>query len=255
MKRSTSGTPGRNFGWPTTEGMFDSSQYPAFTAPFHTYLHSSELGQGVCIIGGVFCNSQTLTFPACFDGDYFFSDFQQNSWIRRLDLETRYVSDFAWLFNSPVDLDFDAQGRLLLLIGGKLTRIEYATPPQECRTPEIVTINATDTAPGIGFGAVLALSGDTVVVALLFVDTANGIEAGAAFVFIRNGQNWIQQAMRPPPMTLLETGSECQWPSQDTSHRSGAPWNDGENINHAGAVYGVHAQWGRLDSELKTDLA
>ncbi|HKS38875.1 MAG TPA: Ig-like domain-containing protein [Verrucomicrobiae bacterium] len=52
---------------------------------------------------------------------------------------------------------------------------------------------ASDAARSAQFGNAVALSGDTLVVGA-HSDGANGVSAGAAYVFVRSGTTWIQQA-------------------------------------------------------------
>ena len=50
------------------------------------------------------------------------------------------------------------------------------------------------------FGARLAISGDTAVVGAYAEDTPDGVNAGAAYVFVRSGSAWtLQQKLRPEP--------------------------------------------------------
>jgi hypothetical protein len=51
----------------------------------------------------------------------------------------------------------------------------------------------SDPAPGQQFGAALAMDGDTIVVGA-YLDNAHGRNAGAAYVFTRSGNRWIQRA-------------------------------------------------------------
>src|SRR5438552_15319286 len=44
------------------------------------------------------------------------------------------------------------------------------------------------------FGFAVALNGDTAVIGAPLADTVNGANAGAAYVFVRNGTTWTQQA-------------------------------------------------------------
>src|SRR5436853_86790 len=64
--------PGRNFGWPTTEGTFNQATYPNFTEPVLAYNHSED----VAITGGVFYSPAVAQFPAQYQGKYFYSQFQ-----------------------------------------------------------------------------------------------------------------------------------------------------------------------------------
>lgn len=79
-------TGGKNFGWPTTEGVFNATTYPTLTNPIYTYPHGSGDGKGCAITGGTFFYPTTATnYPSDFVGWYFFQDLC-NSWINTLDL-------------------------------------------------------------------------------------------------------------------------------------------------------------------------
>jgi hypothetical protein len=56
------------------------------------------------------------------------------------------------------------------------------------------TLRADDAAADKGFGYSVAVAGDTVVVGSLFDDGLGGIDQGSAYVFVRNGTSWSQQA-------------------------------------------------------------
>ncbi len=71
---------GRNFGWPTTEGSFNSSSFPQFTNPVYSYAHSGGAPTGCAITGGTFYNPTSPTFPASYVGKYFFADYC-SGWI------------------------------------------------------------------------------------------------------------------------------------------------------------------------------
>lgn len=53
---------------------------------------------------------------------------------------------------------------------------------------------ANDSAVNDGFGAEVSLSGDTALVGAPFDDHALGLDAGSAYVFVRSGTTWTQQA-------------------------------------------------------------
>ena len=52
-------------------------------------------GPECAITGGAFYNPTTVQFPADHVGDYFFADFC-GDWIRKLDIATGTVTDFAF---------------------------------------------------------------------------------------------------------------------------------------------------------------
>jgi hypothetical protein len=57
---------------------------------------------------------------------------------------------------------------------------------------------ATGGAPFDGFGVSVAISGDTAIIGAPFDDVAGGHAAGTAFVFVRGGTTWTQQAQLLP---------------------------------------------------------
>ncbi len=74
---------GRNFGWPTKEGMCTSG-CTGFTNPIYVYATNRDAsppnGQGCAINGGTFLNSTGSNWPATYHGKYFFLDYC-GSWI------------------------------------------------------------------------------------------------------------------------------------------------------------------------------
>lgn len=102
---------GANFGWPNTEG---STNDPAFKTPFHAYNHAN----GQCAItGGDFYNPAGAGFPSEYTGDYFFADYCAG-WIKRIDLSTKTVSNFASGISSPTDIKTGNDGALYYIQRG-----------------------------------------------------------------------------------------------------------------------------------------
>jgi glucose/arabinose dehydrogenase len=124
------GQPGRNFGWPTTEGKFSSSTYPQFTNPVFAYAHSGTTPSGCAITGGTFFNPVSSTFPASYVGKYFFADYCGN-WIYYIDpANPNTASQFAGSLSAPVDLKVGPDGALYYLSrgGGRVGKIRPTTP-------------------------------------------------------------------------------------------------------------------------------
>lgn len=111
------GGPGRNFGWPTTEGDFAQSGNPSFTRPFYTYDHGGTEPNGIAITGGAFYNPPTQQFPSSYAGDYFFSDYGSGT-IWSIDTASKSVTTFATGVSAVVDLKVGASGSLYYLDRG-----------------------------------------------------------------------------------------------------------------------------------------
>lgn len=161
------GISGSNYGWPTTEG---ETNNPSFRSPLCAYPHESNLLNsapcvltpqttsvlGCAITGGVFYNPTTQMYPDDFVGDYLFTDYC-NDWIKRYDIATDTVLDFAsslpWY---TVDLEVAADGSVYYLSRGGggtdsgLYRITYNgsgnLPPTITQHPTNRTVAEGETA-------------------------------------------------------------------------------------------------------------
>ncbi len=87
---------GRNFGWPTTEGMFNQATHPNLSNPIYAYAHGSGDAIGCAIVGGAYVSPSNTNYPANYRGRYFFQDFC-NNWINTIDVSapTTTRSTFA----------------------------------------------------------------------------------------------------------------------------------------------------------------
>jgi glucose/arabinose dehydrogenase len=98
------GTAGANYGWPVAEhGPTPDSR---FQGPLHSYPQAS-------ISGGDFAPPD-LAWPDPYRGRYFFADFV-HGWIKTRDPQGE-IDSFATGFRRPVDLRFDRDGKLWVLI-------------------------------------------------------------------------------------------------------------------------------------------
>ncbi len=73
-----------------------------------------------------------------------------------------------------------------------------------CDPQELAELIATDVFARDSFGYAVALDGDTVVIGAPYYDhyyTGGPYEAGAAYVFVRSGSTWVQQARLEPSDT------------------------------------------------------
>jgi glucose/arabinose dehydrogenase len=106
---------GRNFGWPTTEGFFNSSSFPLFTNPVYNYAHGGGSPSGCAITGGTFYNPSSPTFPASYLGKYFFADYC-SGWIYYINpASPSTATPFASGIPAPVDLKVGPDGALYYL--------------------------------------------------------------------------------------------------------------------------------------------
>lgn len=143
------GVAGSNYGWPHAEGADESgTPNPAFRYPIFSYFHS----QGCAIIGSAFYTPDTLTFPAEYHGQYFFSDYcgvdvappnqnVPNGWISRIDPAAPLqptqggqgsFPHFADGLVAPVDIRIGNDGALYYLerppgAPGAVYRLQYGS--------------------------------------------------------------------------------------------------------------------------------
>ena len=142
------GVAGANYGWPTSEGPVNCTS-AGFTCPLYAYDHS----QGCAITGGVFYNPASPSFPASYDGKYFFAEYCGN-WIKLIDPDappaTNAAATFATGISSPVDLRVGADGSLYYLArgAGSVGRIQYTAgqPPAITQQPVAQTVSTGATA-------------------------------------------------------------------------------------------------------------
>jgi hypothetical protein len=155
---------------------------------------------------------------------------------------------------------FDANGALLsawLEVDGRRVRIcvDDAMAQYPILVDPIVQgayIKASNTDAGDSFGRSIAASGDTVVVGALWEDSAavgvNGAQSnvsgfsnsGAAYVFVRSGSTWVQQAYLKASNTGLNDGFGDSVAISGDTVVVGAPREDGEGSSSAsssGAAY------------------
>ena len=110
--------PGRNFGWPSTEGAFNPGMFPQFTNPVYSYAHSGPAPTGCAITGGAFYNPPVSTFPQPYVGNI---SSQSSARAGFIDPDPANPGDgdpFAENISSPVDLEGRA-GCIAVLPGAR----------------------------------------------------------------------------------------------------------------------------------------
>ena len=96
---------------------------------------------------------------------------------------------------------------------------------------------ASDSAAIDLFGSAVAISGDTVLVGSPYDDTTAGVDVGSAYVFVRSGSTWSQQAKLTASDAL--TNDNFGWAvsiSGDTA-LIGAPSGDSAAVPDTGSAY------------------
>lgn len=137
--------PGRNFGWPATEGDFNAATYPTYTKPVYSYSHASGDGTGCAITGGVFFHPSTTNYPASYFDRYFIQDLC-GAWINVLDVSSDAVrSSFATgVPGNALALTTGVDGNLYFLSrnSNAVYKIVFsnATTPYIIQDPEPATI-------------------------------------------------------------------------------------------------------------------
>ena len=111
------GFAGANYGWPSTEGDFNPSQFPNYTPPVYAYSHD----EGCSIVGGTFYPQLNGQFPSQYAGKYFFQDFCSGKMYYLDPANPAAVSTFATDIEFPIDLTVDSEGSLYYLSRGDRT--------------------------------------------------------------------------------------------------------------------------------------
>lgn len=140
-------TGGKNFGWPTTEGVFNPATYPTLTNPVYAYAHGAGDGKGCAITGGTFFSPSVTNYPATYAGTYFFQELC-NDWINYIDISGSSAVRYPFatsLGGDGLSLTTGNDGNLYYLSrsAGVLYRIIYntTTAPFITSQPADVSVN------------------------------------------------------------------------------------------------------------------
>jgi glucose/arabinose dehydrogenase len=187
------GLAGANYGWPTIEGPSPAGNV-SFTYPLDWYSHTGGAFTGCAIIGAAFYNPTSATFPADYQGKYFFGDYC-GGFIRRMTPPVPMATppatdtDFATGISSLVDLRVASNGDLYYLSQGDgLVRVHY-TGPAILTNPVDQTVIEGQTAT---FSVVA--SGDAI---LSYQWQRDGLDVGGA----------TNPSYTTPTTTLADTGA------------------------------------------------
>lgn len=140
--------PGRNFGWPNSEGPSDDLTH---TDPVYAYPHPEFDEKDTCtmcgyaITGGTFLSSANSNYPAKFRDKYFFQEFQRN-WIAYLDENNKPVVFAKNIKSFSIGLSMGLDGNFYYLSRGSssLIKIVYTSneAPSIIEQPKSLTVNA-----------------------------------------------------------------------------------------------------------------
>ncbi len=142
--------PGRNFGWPNTEGDFTQASFPNFTRPLLAYNHSEDSA----ITGGVFYNPPVNQFPAQYQGKFFYSQFTAGR-IKFIDPANAATTTFISGESYPMNLEVAPNGSLYYIARGagaggapgtgtgKVIKVQYTAniPPTVLDHPDNVLVS------------------------------------------------------------------------------------------------------------------
>ena len=137
---------GSNFGWPQTEGNTPPG-VAGVRYPIHTYQNA---GTSCAITGAAFYRPTTATFPAAYNGRYFFGDYC-GGFIRMLSPPNYSTSaNFATGISSLVDIEVSPDGSLYYLArgGGEVFRVQFTAniAPSISSQPANLTVAAGQSA-------------------------------------------------------------------------------------------------------------
>jgi glucose/arabinose dehydrogenase len=138
--------PGRNFGWPSTEGDFNQASFPNFTRPLLAYNHSED----VAITGGVFYNPPVNQFPAQYQGKFFYSQFSAGRIRTMTPSSPPSPTTFITGESYPMNLEVAPDGSLYFIARGagaggapgtgtgKIIKVQYTAniPPSVLDHPD-----------------------------------------------------------------------------------------------------------------------
>ncbi|HLF31409.1 MAG TPA: PQQ-dependent sugar dehydrogenase [Xanthomonadales bacterium] len=238
------GVAGANYGWPSSEGPL-SCTTAGFTCPLYAYDHS----QGCAITGGVFYNPASPSFPASYDGKYFFAEYCGN-WIKLIDPNSPPANNAATTFatgvSSPVDLRVGADGSLYYLArgAGSVGHIQYTAG----QPPAITQHPAGQTVPeGATANFSVSASGTPPLVYQWQVDQVDIPGANSSTLSLANVQPGDDGALFRCVVTnefgsafsdeaLLTVTANIPPTGTITSPTVGAHYNAGQTINYAGTA-------------------
>ena len=143
---------GRDYGWPDYEGPDHGDA--RYADPVGGYAHDQGPADGGCaIIGAAAVDPATSTFPASYDGDFFYADYC-NGWMKSFDPVTGTSTPFATGIENPTHVVFGPDGNLYYLTrntgtgSGWITRISYtgSTAPSISAQPRDATVGVGQAA-------------------------------------------------------------------------------------------------------------
>lgn len=251
------GAAGANFGWPAQEG---PSTDPAYAPPLYTYNHNTGNPTGCAITGGTYYDAIDSSFPAEFDGDYFFSD-GCNQWIWRRDATTGAISEFATDIGPAFGLSTGPDGSLYYLVynSGLVRKISFVndeSAPVFVSQPanQSVAIGQSVTFSGEAFGKApveyqwqrdgVDISGATS--ASLTLDAVTAADKGASFRLVATNALGSETSA----VATLDVLSDAAPTVMITSPKEGRLYKGGQSISFSGKA--LDAEDGKLNKRSLT---
>ncbi len=121
--------------------------------------------------------------------------------------------------------------------GLRLTGAVYIFERQGDTWAQQAKLTANDARKGDQFGRAVAMSGDTVVVGAPMFDSHAGRDAGAAYVFTRDGERWNQRSKLIASDTNASDRFGASVATNGNTAIIGAPRRDARGLPASGAVY------------------
>lgn len=107
----------------------------------------------------------------------------------------------------------------------------------QCNPQDLGKLIALDGAADDRFAGAVAIDGDTAIVGAAYNDPSGFTNAGAAYVFVRSGDEWVEQAKLTAPDAGTSNFFGCAVAVDGDTAVVGAFWNSHSGFTGAGAAY------------------
>ncbi|TCO49370.1 glucose/arabinose dehydrogenase [Kribbella antiqua] len=195
-------TAGANYGWPCYEGVAKQAKYSAtaacgpiytqsVTAPLYYYSRAGIQGS---ITGGTWYTG--TSYPAAYQGAYFFSDYsQQKLWTMMIDAQGKVTrapetSGFATGIGGPVAMKTGPNGDIYFadIISGNLIRLRYSAGNRAPIAQAATTVDPATLTVSFDASTSYDLDGDNLTYAWDFGDGSQGTGAVVTHTYAAAGK-------------------------------------------------------------------